>query len=117
LKEGTADLAMIYEPDAVIELQAGLLPDSDARIEGYEEIASFWRDWLGPWEDVVSEFDEVHEAGDIVLAVVTLTVRGRDGIAASVPYAQVATFRGVRVRHALVTRDLDAAFAAAGISR
>jgi ketosteroid isomerase-like protein len=117
LREGKADLAAVYEPDAVIHFEGGFIPDIPVQSEGLEEIAAFWRSWLSAWEDVTFEFEEVHEKEDRVLAVMNQTHLGRGGIALSQRYAQLVTFRDRRVRRVLVTRDVDGAFAEAGIAR
>jgi ketosteroid isomerase-like protein len=64
------------EPD--VELRAvGRLPDLGRVLRGREAVKSYWEQIFGTFDKVQNHVDEFIDAGDAVIAVTRLTLRGR----------------------------------------
>lgn len=83
---------------------------------GHEGIRRYFKLFDDDMEDVRFEADRLWEAGDVVVAEVRLTARGKQtGIAVEQRIAQVWTIRDGRALRAQTFPRLAEAFAAAGL--
>jgi ketosteroid isomerase-like protein len=87
---------------ADIEWDASLHPVPDVAdvYRGHAGVRAFWRRWLSAWRDLEFELEDVLDAGDnVVMLVSNQRQMGRhSGIATEVPpYALVFTFRASKV--------------------
>lgn len=74
-------------------------------------------EFLGDWESVRYEPDEVVEGDDAVVVAFTTRFRGRDGIEVASQASWVATFRGAEIARLALYQDRDEALADAGAAR
>ena len=67
-----------YDPE--IEWHGGTL-DMAAGFEpayyGHDGVRKFWRTWFEAWETVSFDYEEFHDAGDVVVTILSQRVRGR----------------------------------------
>lgn len=91
----------LYDPG--IEWRIDRLPDRAGDLEpvyhGHAGVRTFWRAWLAAWEVARFEYEELIDAGDAVVAILTQHLRGRtSGLAAEwKSYGQVWTLRDGKV--------------------
>jgi ketosteroid isomerase-like protein len=86
---------------------------------GYDEARSFFDDWFGafPFDEWEAEVEELLDAGDRVVAMVTQRGRGRaSGVAAELEMGQVVTVRDGKIIRLDIYPDRNQAFEAAGLS-
>lgn len=90
----------LYDPDVeldVSQVALGVLTGQGV-FRGHEGLRSLFREWHEAWESMRYDFDELIDAGDHVIAVVTRHGRGRaSGAEVDWPVALVWTVRGGRV--------------------
>lgn len=78
---------------------AGLFPGTAPIYRGHDGWVTFWGDFRGTWESLRIETNEVHEAGDRVVLLMTFNARGRNGLEVHRKFANVWTIRdGLAVR-------------------
>jgi ketosteroid isomerase-like protein len=86
----------LFEPDVVFVIGSGF-PDSGS-YRGLDEIATYMRGFLEPWDRITIAAEELADAGDAVIATV---LQSGVGIGSGVPtefrYIQEWTFRDRRV--------------------
>ena len=94
------------------------IAEGPAVVHGHEGIREWSRLYYGAWEDLEDEIEEVVDAGDQVVTIVTTRARGRaSGI--EVEWKRnvgVWTIRDGRITRVAWYRDLDEAMREAGIS-
>jgi ketosteroid isomerase-like protein len=85
--------------------------------EGVDGARTFLREWSEPWEDWELEVDSFHDAGDVVVALVSQRARSKStGMPVEMSFAQVWTVRdGKRTRMEMYA-DPAEALRAAGLS-
>ncbi|HEY7150923.1 MAG TPA: nuclear transport factor 2 family protein [Solirubrobacterales bacterium] len=108
-----------YHPD--IEWQLTRLPyaaDFEPVYHGHEGVRTFWRTWFAAWETVSFEFEEFHDAGDSVVAILSQRMRGRtSGLELEWnSYGQVWTIRDGKVRRVAFFMTRAEALEAAGLT-
>jgi ketosteroid isomerase-like protein len=59
---------------------AGLFPDLAPAYNGREGVRKFWRDFTGPWEEIVLEPLRFEVTGDVAVVDTRFRARGREGI-------------------------------------
>ena len=62
------DVREYFDPEVVWDTTASGMPLAGV-YNGWEEVARFWRDWLGPWGDWEIEHTEYIDAGEAVVLV------------------------------------------------
>jgi ketosteroid isomerase-like protein len=93
-----------------------IYPDTEVTV-GLEGFDAFMRMLTEVWEEWRFEIEQMEDAGERVLVLLTLHARGREsGAVAEVSAAHVVTFRGERVARLEVFVDREEARAAAGLS-
>jgi ketosteroid isomerase-like protein len=109
-----------YDPD--IEWDATrmeeMLPDLANVYRGHDGVRTYWRGWLSAWSDLDFELEDVLDAGDEVVAMVShQRVWGRhSGIEIEMPpYALVFTLRDGKVIRWRSFADQESALEAVGL--
>jgi ketosteroid isomerase-like protein len=101
-----ADPAIEYTP--VVE---------GVRICGHEDLLGYWQRWFEPWDEIRWDIEEVIDAGEQVIAVLTIVARGKGSgmeiTGRAFPVFDVRDGKIARVREHLMR---DEALAAVGLS-
>jgi ketosteroid isomerase-like protein len=86
--------------------------------EGIEGAREFLTDWVGAWDDWELEIEELHEAGDRVVAVARQRGTSKaTGLPVDMHFAQVWTLRDGRQIRMEMYADPDEALRAAGLGQ
>ena len=96
------------------------VPDIAGIYRGHEGVRAYWRLWLSAWSDLEADLDDVLDAGDEVVALVSNQRQwGRhSGIATEIPpYALVFTFRDGKVVRWRSFPDQESGLAAVGLKK
>jgi ketosteroid isomerase-like protein len=109
----------LYDPEFVSDVSR--LPEyaltGETIIRGHDELRSSWREWYEVWESFEDECEELIDAGEHVISVVTRRGRGRaSGAEASTRVAGVWTIRNGRVVRTVWFQSVEEALDAAGLS-
>jgi ketosteroid isomerase-like protein len=115
------DLVKALDPDALSpDIEVAFATPGGPLVE-YRGLAGFlegWRDWLMPWASYQVQIGEMRDAGDRVVALVTLSGRtSHDGVEITQPGAAVFTVSGGKIVRVEFHLDQREALAAAGLSR
>ena len=112
---GDVDAALRdIDPAAVFEPQRTA---TEGAFIGHEGMRRFWNDTEEMFDYFHPEYTEVRDLGDTVLAIGTLTVRGRgSGAEVQIPMAFLAEFRDDRVVRMKDFGEVAAALEAAGLA-
>jgi len=112
---GDVDAALHdIDPAAVFEPQRTA---TEGAFIGHEGMRRFWNDTEEMFDYFHPEYTEVRDLGDTVLAIGTLTVRGRgSGAEVQIPMAFLAEFRDDRVVRMKDFGEVAAALEAAGLA-
>jgi ketosteroid isomerase-like protein len=97
-----------------------MLPDLANVYRGHDGVRTYWRGWLSAWSDLDFELEDVLDAGDEVVAMVShQRVWGRhSGIEIEMPpYALVFTLRDGKVVRWRSFADQESALEAVGLKR
>jgi len=108
----------LYDPD--VELDAtrlGLVSSSEELYHRHEGLRSLFREWHEAWGSIEYSYEELIDAGDQVVSVVTRHARGRaSGIEVERPFALLWTVREGKVARLVWFLDRAEALEAAGLS-
>jgi hypothetical protein len=112
-------MAGLWDPELELDVSAFEGPDIGGGVyRGTEAVGRFWREWFAAWETVEFEYELV-DAGDCVVMLVDLRMRGRSsGI--EVPFGKhafVTTFRDGLMVHSKLYMSQTEALEAAGLSQ
>lgn len=107
----------VYDADIVWENFTPPPAGMDQAYRGHDGVRRFWRQWLGPWDQVSFEHERFVDAGDQVVVFQRTDARGRtSGVEIDFgDYAQVWTLRDGKVVNMKFYADRDEALAAAGV--
>jgi ketosteroid isomerase-like protein len=104
-----------YSEDTVWDVSR-FRPDEGVH-RGLDELAKYIGSWRETWRDHSFSLETIVDAGDVVVAVIRESGRGKSSDApVSVRYGQVITVRDGKIVETVVYRDPEDAFAAAGVS-
>jgi ketosteroid isomerase-like protein len=104
-----------FAPDLVFVMGPGF-PEA-GEYEGIDGIKRYTRGFLEAWTDIAIEAEEIHDAGDMVLAEVRQHgVGDGSGAATEFRYFQVWTFRDGKAIRLENVRERAAALEAAGLT-
>ena len=109
----------VYDPD--IEWDSSRAPwllelGFDPLYRGHEGVRTALRGWLEAWDSIEYRPEELIDAGDNVVAFVSLTARGRtSGAAVTYRHPQVWTVRDGKIVRMRVFGDRGEALRAAGL--
>ena len=92
--------AMLALLDPELEfITAGLFPGVAPVYRGHDGWVAFWGDFRGTWDSLRVETNELRDAGDQVVLLMTFDARGRNGLEVHRKFANVWTVRdGLAVR-------------------
>ena len=76
---------------------------------------AFLAAWLEPWDDYEFEVEELHDAGDKVVAVLRESGRSKAGVPVEQAFSQVLTFRDGKQIRAVTYASRAEALEAAGL--
>ncbi len=86
--------------------------------EGAEGAGAFLEEWMGAWEDWELEVEELHDAGDKVVAFVHQSGTSKAaGTPVEMSFAQVFTIRDGKQSRMDMYSDRDEAVEAAGLPK
>ncbi len=108
----------LYHPE--VEVDVSRLPEArlvgEGVSRGYEGIRSTFRDWSEAWQSFEDHCDELIDAGDYVVSLVTRRGRGRtSGVETATPRAGVWTVRDGKVTRIVWFPTHDEALEAVGL--
>ena len=114
-REGRLEDALIgLEPE--FEWVVPNHPEGDVRY-GAEATIAFFRDWIEPWDELQVDWDLHQAEPDRVLAILTMSGRGREsGAPVEMRVGQLWTFDGRRAVRMVMYTDVDEAWRAAGLA-
>jgi ketosteroid isomerase-like protein len=72
---------------------SGVFPGLAPVYRGREGALALWDAMRGPWQDFSVRIDRIEDLGETLLALITFSVTGRDGIELSTRWAHVTTYR------------------------
>jgi len=107
----------LYDPD--VELDASRLEAVwiTGVYRGHEGLRAFFREWNEAWEGIDYSYEELIDAGDQVVSIVTRHGRGRaSGVEVERPFALVWTVRDGKVVQVVWFLVRSDALEAAGLS-
>jgi ketosteroid isomerase-like protein len=118
--EGGVDAVIrdYWSPEIVWDVSPMSIPGLGL-YRGYDEARSFFDDWFGafPFEEWEAEVEQLIDAGDQVIAMVTQRGRGRaSGVAAELAMGQVVTVRDGKIVRIDIYPGRNEALQAAGLS-
>jgi ketosteroid isomerase-like protein len=117
-RDGEAILALY---DIAVEWDASRVQpfgESAGVARGQEGIRRFFRDWLEAWDSDEYRCEELVDAGDAVVSVVTQHTHGRaSGVEIARQMTGVWTIRAGKVLRVVWFRSRDEALQAAGLGR
>lgn len=88
----------------------------EGRYHGHEGVRSWFREWYGGWQSVEHVFEELIDAGNHVVVLVTDRARGAaSGADVELHYAGVWTIRDGKVARVAWYSEREDAFQAAGL--
>ncbi len=119
-RDATAALAL-YDPEVELDASrlgvAGLVGGGRGVCCGHEGLRSFFREWHEAWESIEYDYDELIDAGEQVISVVTRHGRGRaSGAEVDWPLALVWTLRDEKVVRVVWFLTREAALEATRLS-
>jgi ketosteroid isomerase-like protein len=112
---GDFDVSML-DPEVVFE--DTVLPDSAGETyRGPEGVVRGWFRWAESWEEFTTEVEQIVDAGERLVSIHTVQLRGRQsGAAMTFRYAYIYTLRGDKVIHIRSYSNPTEALKAAGLS-
>jgi ketosteroid isomerase-like protein len=120
-RRDTETVFSLYDPEVVIDGSRhrwGEVMGGEPTWRGHDGVREFSRGYFGDWENLEDGIEEVIDAGDRVVTIVTTRARGRaSGI--EVEWKQNAgvwSIRDGRITRVVWCRDRDEALKEAGIS-
>ncbi len=104
-----------YSEDTVWDVTR-FRPDEGVH-RGLAELAKYLGSWRETWSDHSFAVERLLDAGDVVVAVIEESGRGRaSGAPVTIRYGQVITVREGKIVETVVYRDPEDAIEAAGVS-
>ena len=73
-------------------LPSGTFPGLQPVYRGVEGARQLWNDMRGPWKDIRISIERIEDLGDLVLALITFEVTGREGLRTSRRWAHVVRY-------------------------
>jgi ketosteroid isomerase-like protein len=97
--EGDFDALLAILHPEIETLTSGVYLGLDPVYSGHDGFRKFLRDFVGTFESLRTEVEELRDCGECVLALLTFEARGRDGLEVRRQAGNVLTFRdGLAVR-------------------
>lgn len=101
-RRDAATVLALYHPEVELDPSrlgvAGLPGLGGGLYHGHEGLRNFFREWHEAWDSIEYDYEELIDAGEHVIAVVTRHARGRaSGVEVESPFALVWTIREGKV--------------------
>jgi ketosteroid isomerase-like protein len=111
-------LVALYDPDVELDASVLSVEGQGGRIfRGHDGLRSLFREWHEAWGQIEYSYEELVDAGEQVISVVTRHARGRaSGVEVERPFALLWTLRDGRVVRVVWYLDRTEALEAAGLS-
>ena len=111
-----ASILALYDPD--VDLDATRMGVGDLGVyHGHEGLRSLFREFREVWGEINFDYEELIDAGERVISVVTRHVHGQaSGVALDQRFSLVWTLRGGKVARVVWFRTRAEALEAAGLS-
>jgi uncharacterized protein len=107
----------LYDPEVELDNSRLEVAGWDEVYRGHEGLRRFFRQWHEAWDEIEYDFDELIDAGDQVISVVSRRGRGRaSGAQVELHVALVWTLREGRVVRVVWYPTRKEALEAAGLS-
>ena len=117
-RRDAAAVAALYDPDVEWD-DSGSPPAeivSRGANRGYEALQTWFREWHEAWENITYDCEELIDAGERVVSVVTMRGRGRtSGLKFEWPQYAVWTIRDAKIVQVLWFRTREEALEAVGL--
>jgi len=114
-RRDVATVLALYDPDVELDVSRVEIVGQDT-YRGHDGLRRFFREWHEAWESIDYSFEELIDAGDQVISVVTRRARGRaSGADVEWPLALVWTLRAGRVTRLVWFPAREDAFEAVGL--
>ena len=119
-RRDSATVFALYRPD--VELDASRLgvpgaAGDDGVSHGHEGLRAFFREWHEAWGEIEYDYEELIEAGEQVISIVSRHARGRSsGVSVERSFALLWTLRDGKVARVVWFLTRDEALQAAGLS-
>ncbi len=105
-----------YDPKVVYDFSRSPNPLLQAVYRGHEGLRAFFREWSEAWEEVEDNCEELIEAGDQVISVVTTRGRGRvSGVEVEQTHHGVWTIHSGKIVNVTWVGTRDEALEAVGL--
>jgi ketosteroid isomerase-like protein len=119
LASGDLDLS-VADPDIEWDASAiaEVIPDLAGVYHGHEGVRTYWQRWMGAWQDLKFEVQDVRDAGDdvVVLFGNQHQVGRHTGIVTEIPpYGMVFTVRAGKLVRCLTFPSHESALRAVGL--
>ena len=120
-RRDAATVFSLYDPKVELDATRLELPhysgDAGGTYRGHDGLRGFFREWHEAWSEIEYDYEELIDAGEHVISVVTRRARGRvSGVAVERPFALVWTVHDGRVVRVVWFPSRDEALEAAGLS-
>ena len=117
-RRDAATVLALYDPEVELDASAlGLTASGGTVFHGHEGLRTLFREWHEAWGPIRYDYEELVDAGDHVVSVVTRHARGRaSGVDVERPFALLWTLEGGRVIRVVWFLDRADALGAAGLS-
>jgi ketosteroid isomerase-like protein len=116
-RRDSAAVIALYDPEVELDsTRLQIVGSAGAIHHGHDGLRRFFRDWHEAWENVEYDYDELIDAGEHVISVVTRRGRGRaSGAEVGFRVALVWTVRAGQVVRVVWYGSVEEALDAAGI--
>ena len=121
-RRDAATVLTLYDPEVELDnsrlgVASNISGGGHGIYRGHEGLRRFFREWHEAWEKIEYDYDELIDAGEHVIAVVTRHARGRaSGAEVERPFALVWTVREGEVVRVAWFLTRNEALEAAGLS-
>jgi ketosteroid isomerase-like protein len=117
-RRDAAEVLALYDPE--VEVDSSQIPEAELTgrrvLRGHEGIRSLYRDWSEAWESFADDCEELIDAGEQVISIVTRRGRGRaSGVETTARRAGVWTIREGKVVRVAWFAAVEDALEAAGV--
>lgn len=116
-RRDAAKVLALYDPKVELDAAAlGIVGSAGEVFRGHEGLRSLFREWHEAWGTIEYDYEELIDAGEQVISVVTRHARGRSsGIEVERPFALLWTLRAGKVIRVVWFLNRADALEAAGL--
>jgi ketosteroid isomerase-like protein len=116
-RHDSAAVLELYDADVVLDATAiGVVGSARGLFRGHDGLRRLFGDWHEAWGEIEYSYEELIDAGEHVVSVVTRHARGRSsGVDVERPFALLWTVRDDQVTRVVWFLDREEALKAAGV--